>query len=515
MQLNRILLIALLGSVALGMQGCGGDKKDTPKIDDKSKKVGPATKDADKKDVTPEPHAVHEPERTKADFFDGESFKWDLIEKLATKYPANRALKHMVLNKKKVQALPADKQDHVYNIVKSGFLLADDSSVGVYAQMSNDYYEYDWLLQNIMFDYQKASPDAIHTEDWKLDQGVNTMVGDGSKTYSLRIRVARNPVGEPLPASCKEEDFLRIEKNVSDVLETMILPVFKTKFDQAKLTTTIYTLTKDHPKAGKKIKTGGCPKFWYGECRETEYVFVDYNEEGQKAYKEYQKMGIFSGDPTSDPALSVGDINNAFPQGRATWNLSDGTTTIRIYINEEDTLRIQMLTNGNDVGNLFTDMKAFLDAFEKALVKKDKKLGFAKDPKLGYLASCPSNVGTGMRASGQMLIPTLLSAEGYDINDNSEENQKKGAEVLGKMSDSDAFKSNDLQLRGGLGEYTAPGKGGKIDLSYKKRTFVTEKQIIMKLIEAMQYTESLEVAAGQPKVTKSLRKGNSQRKLTA
>lgn len=74
---------------------------------------------------------------------------------------------------------------------------------------------------------------------------------------------------------------------------------------------------------------------------------------------------------------------------------------ISIMINEEDHLRIQCLISGLQVR----------EAWELANLVDDKlesKLNFAFDKKYGYLTSCPTNVGTGMRASVMLHLPALV-----------------------------------------------------------------------------------------------------------
>lgn len=74
---------------------------------------------------------------------------------------------------------------------------------------------------------------------------------------------------------------------------------------------------------------------------------------------------------------------------------------ISIMINEEDHLRIQVLYNGLQL-NLAWD-KA--DAVDNML---ESKLDYAFDEKWGYLTACPTNVGTGLRASVMVHLPALV-----------------------------------------------------------------------------------------------------------
>ena len=88
--------------------------------------------------------------------------------------------------------------------------------------------------------------------------------------------------------------------------------------------------------------------------------------------------------------------NNAF-SGAVITSESDAFS---IMINEEDHVREQRLEKG------FNLKKAY-DALYPLDRWLDKNLRFAKNEKLGYLTACPTNLGTGLRASCMMFLPGL------------------------------------------------------------------------------------------------------------
>lgn len=77
--------------------------------------------------------------------------------------------------------------------------------------------------------------------------------------------------------------------------------------------------------------------------------------------------------------------------------------SLSVMVNEEDHLRIQALLPGLQ---LETAYKVSSD-FENRL---NKQVAFAYDKELGYLTSCPTNVGTGLRASAMMFLPMLVTS---------------------------------------------------------------------------------------------------------
>src|SRR3989449_7521264 len=78
--------------------------------------------------------------------------------------------------------------------------------------------------------------------------------------------------------------------------------------------------------------------------------------------------------------------------------------TLSIMINEEDHLRMQSIRSGLQLKQAFK----LLDKIDSAL---EGDLEFAYDPRLGYLTACPTNVGTGMRASAMLHLPGLVLSE--------------------------------------------------------------------------------------------------------
>lgn len=74
--------------------------------------------------------------------------------------------------------------------------------------------------------------------------------------------------------------------------------------------------------------------------------------------------------------------------------------SLSIMINEEDHVRLQVMRAGLVLDGAF----AAADALDTWL---DDKLHFAFDDRLGYLTQCPSNLGTGMRASLMLHLPAL------------------------------------------------------------------------------------------------------------
>ncbi|AOV06492.1 protein arginine kinase [Sporosarcina ureilytica] len=74
--------------------------------------------------------------------------------------------------------------------------------------------------------------------------------------------------------------------------------------------------------------------------------------------------------------------------------------TVSIMVNEEDHIRIQCIFPGLQLEEAYRQADTVDDMLEK-------QLPYAFDEQFGYLTSCPSNTGTGVRASVMMHLPAL------------------------------------------------------------------------------------------------------------
>jgi protein arginine kinase len=75
--------------------------------------------------------------------------------------------------------------------------------------------------------------------------------------------------------------------------------------------------------------------------------------------------------------------------------------SIALMLNEEDHLRMQSIRPG-------MALRSAYDALATVDEELENSLDLAFDPELGYLTTCPTNLGTGMRASAMLHLPALV-----------------------------------------------------------------------------------------------------------
>ncbi|MCG8551506.1 MAG: arginine kinase, partial [Desulfobacterales bacterium] len=143
-------------------------------------------------------------------------------------------------------------------------------------------------------------------------------------------------------------------------------------------------------------------------------------------------------------------INRDFPLGRGIFTSQDNV--IRIWVNEEDHLRIIAQSPGGDLAYVFNRLAEMIKALDEAL-------DFAFDREKGFLTACPTNIGTAMRAGVHIRL----------------ENLEKKLPLLETIT-----RDHHLQIRGTDGEKTAVEKA-VFDISNARRLGISANTIIKDL----------------------------------
>lgn len=133
--------------------------------------------------------------------------------------------------------------------------------------------------------------------------------------------------------------------------------------------------------------------------------------------------------------------------------------SLSILFNEEDHLRLQFILPGLQLKRAWFSLNKIDSTLEA-------RLPYAYDNRLGYLTSCPTNLGTGMRASAMLHLPGL-------VLDGAMEQVFRAAEQL------------HLTIRGLYGEGTAP-MGNLFQLSNQSTLGEGEELILDRLKRIIQ-----------------------------
>lgn len=99
-----------------------------------------------------------------------------------------------------------------------------------------------------------------------------------------------------------------------------------------------------------------------------------------------------------DRFLQAAGLNREWPAGRGIFH--NDAKTFLVWVNEEDQLRIISMEKGADIKAVFTRLS-------RAATLIEQEARFAHDNHLGYITSCPTNLGTALRASVHIKLPLL------------------------------------------------------------------------------------------------------------
>ena len=127
-----------------------------------------------------------------------------------------------------------------------------------------------------------------------------------------------------------------------------------------------------------------------------------------------------------------------------------------MWVNEEDQLRIISMENGADIAKVF-------DRLCRAAKHIETVVEFAHDDHLGYITSCPTNLGTAMRASVHINLPKLMK------------DKAKFNEVADEY---------EVQIRGIHGEHTETDDG-VFDISNLRRLGRNEVQLVQDMYDGV------------------------------
>lgn len=134
----------------------------------------------------------------------------------------------------------------------------------------------------------------------------------------------------------------------------------------------------------------------------SDFFKQNYNQTSIKQYKNFELIKISDLSNIEKRVLVEKHLISPYlTKARSAATLLADNEQVSIMINEEDHIRIQLYFPGFQLTT----------ALEEAFMLDDwleEKIDFAFDEEKGYLTSCPTNVGTGMRASVMIHLPALV-----------------------------------------------------------------------------------------------------------
>lgn len=242
---------------------------------------------------------------------------------------------------------------NITDLVKSGKNNLK-GKIGVYATDEDAFVTFkdlfDFIKQGLEKWYHTVPPTVMRIREIRMKAGIPTDVPAGGDiprqkyVTSVRVRFARNISTFPFPCFMKLEDRLRLEDTITSSL--------------AKLT---------GPLEGTYTKMGDLSLAEQADWVKRHLLFEN-----------------------KDTYLSSANFYDDWPKARGCYKTKD--ETVLVWINEEDHIRVMSLEPQWNIRDVYAKVKTILKHLEDTV-------GFAYDKNYGFLTSCPTNLGTGMRAS--------------------------------------------------------------------------------------------------------------------
>jgi creatine kinase len=256
-------------------------------------------------------------------------------------------------------------------------------------------------------------PDAVHKTDldWTKLTGAEDL--DPKYVLSSRVRTGRSIRGFCLPPHCTRAERRATEKVIVEALATLDGD-FKGKY---------YPLSKMTD-------------------AEQDQLINDH----------------FLFDKPVSPLLTSSGMARDWPDARGIWH--NDKKTFLVWVNEEDHARLISMEKGGNMKEVFKRFCEGVTKVEEAMKKKGKE--YMWNPHLGYILTCPSNLGTGLRGGVHVNLPKISQDKRFD-------------EILKKLR---------LQKRGTGGVDTA-AEGTTFDISNSDRLGFSEVQLVQFVVDGV------------------------------
>merc|ERR1712131_514719 len=290
----------------------------------------------------------------------------------------------------------------------------DDQHCGIYAGDKDSYDMFKDVFDPIIVEYYGLPKGFSHTSDMDVSK-IKGNIDPKAPVHSTRIRVGRSIDGFGLSPGITKEQRLAVE--------TLMKSAF------GKLSGEL---------AGKYFPLLGMAEKDRQQLVDDHFLFV-----------------------SGDKNLIAAGMERDWPEGRGIFH--NAAKTFLTWVNEEDQLRIISMQKGGDVRGVFDRLARGIQAVGDS-VKAESGKEFLLDPRLGYLHSCPTNLGTGMRASVHIDLPGWT---------------KEGLPALKKRCE-----ELHLQPRGTRGE-SGGQTGITYDISNKHRLGYSEVQLVQCMIDGV------------------------------
>ncbi|XP_059401338.1 creatine kinase U-type, mitochondrial-like isoform X2 [Carassius carassius] len=271
-----------------------------------------------------------------------------------------------------------------------GMVAGDEESYEVFAEI------FDPVIKDRHNGYDPKT--MKHPTDLDASK-IHSGVFDEQYVLSSRVRTGRSIRGLSLPPACSRSERREVERVTVQAL------------------------------AGLKGDLSGR---YYSLTEMTE-------EEQQRLIDEH-----FLFDKPVSPLLTASGMARDWPDARGIWHNNE--KTFLIWINEEDHTRVISMEKGGNMKRVFERFCSGLKQVEHLI--QERGWEFMWNERLGYILTCPSNLGTGLRAGVHVRLPKLSKDSRFGKILENLRLQKRGTGGVDTAAVGDTFDISNLDRLG-------------------------------------------------------------------
>ncbi|CAB3977814.1 creatine kinase B-type-like, partial [Paramuricea clavata] len=291
-----------------------------------------------------------------------------------------------------------------------GIVAGDEESYQTFADL------FDPIIEERHNGFKKTDTHKTDLDHTKLRGGTL----DDKYVLSSRVRTGRSIRGYSLPPHCSRGERREVERIVNDALEGL----------KGELSGHYYPLN-------------GMTEADQNQLIDDHFLF----------------------DKPVSPLLTCAGMARDWPDARGIFH--NKNKNFLVWINEEDHTRLISMEKGGNMKKVFQRFCEGLNEVER-LIKKEG-FEYMWTPHLGYILTCPSNLGTGLRAGVHVKLPNLSKDKRFD-------------QLLENLK---------LQKRGTGGVDTA-AVGSTFDISNADRLGFSEVELVQLVVDGVNHLIKIE-----------------------
>uniref|UniRef100_A0A672MHI4 Creatine kinase S-type, mitochondrial n=1 Tax=Sinocyclocheilus grahami TaxID=75366 RepID=A0A672MHI4_SINGR len=300
--------------------------------------------------------------------------------------------------------------------------------------------------------------DKLTPNNWSLDQCIQTGVDNPGHPF---IKTVGMVAGDEESYEVFAEIFNPVIKDRHNGYDptTMKHP---TDLDSSKITSGMFDenyVLSSRVRTGRSIRGLSLPPACTrAERREVERVVVQglsglkddlagkYYSLTEMTEQEQQQLidDHFLFDKPVSPLLTCAGMARDWPDARGIWHNNE--KTFLIWINEEDHTRVISMEKGGNMKRVFERFCRGLKEVERLI--QERGWEFMWNERLGYILTCPSNLGTGLRAGVHVRLPLLSKDSRFNKILDNLRLQKRGTGGVDTAAVGDTFDISNLDRLG-------------------------------------------------------------------